>query len=147
MSVSGRAIQRPILKIEKNVKTTEIDHNGAFLCVREYTELVIFHIPTSFVQFNCQKVQLKISSEKWCFVLFCFVPVGRFDVICHFDDNHNEIGHFDEIPNSSVTSIRPNFLILIYSLGDSNFEQVSVALLTELLSFIDFNYIYFTSDG
>ena len=63
------------LKIEKNVKITEIDHNGACRRICEYFKTLFVPFLIDLSSDSSQKKYFKVS-EKWrlfCFVLFCFV--------------------------------------------------------------------------
>ena len=67
-NVRSRAIDRLILKIDKNVKSTEFDHNG--VCPGGYKYLVLLFQRHSrlFLCQSCQKVvvkELPSDSEKW----------------------------------------------------------------------------------
>ena len=48
-TVSSRVIRSPALKIEKNVKNVEMDHNGAYLCDHELSEQMLRRFPNTTV--------------------------------------------------------------------------------------------------
>ena len=66
----SRAIVRLTLKIEKNVKITEIDHNGACRRICEYFKTLFVPFLIDLSSDSRQKKHFKVS-EKWR--LFCFV--------------------------------------------------------------------------
>ena len=83
------------LKIEKSVKITEIDHNGAYQRICEYFKTLFVPFLIDLSSDSSQKKYFKVS-EKWrlfCFVLFCLGLGDHFNGRCHF----NEIGHSNEI--------------------------------------------------
>ena len=68
--MSGHVIQRLILKIDKNVKSVEIDHNGACLCDCEGSEHQKEPSFTLILQWNSQKFKHYFRRQKWSFVQF-----------------------------------------------------------------------------
>ena len=73
--VRSRVTERLILKIEKNVKITEIDHNGACRRICEYFKTLFVPFLIDLSSDSSQKKYFKKKyfkvSEKWR--LFCFV--------------------------------------------------------------------------
>ena len=78
--VRSRVTDGLTLKIEKNVKITEIDHNGACRRICEYFKTLFVPFLIDLSSDSSQKKYFKVS-EKWrlfCFVLFC---LGHFNVV------------------------------------------------------------------
>ena len=76
----SRAIVRLTLKINKNVKIGEIDHNGAYLCESKHIRILILHHLILKSVLNCHKAQLKKREKRekqWR--LFCFVSATSFN--------------------------------------------------------------------
>ena len=86
VTVSSRVIRSLIKKIDKNVKTVEIDHNGAYLCEFKYFKLRLPWFNSTFVWFKCRNKHLKnlTKNEKWHrFVLLTLInpKIGHIDKI------------------------------------------------------------------
>ena len=86
VTVSSRVIRSLIKKIDKNVKTVEIDHNGAYLCEFKCFKLHLPWFNTKFVWFKCRNKHLKnlTKNEKWHrFVLLTLInpKIGHIDKI------------------------------------------------------------------
>ena len=74
--VRSRVTDGLILKIEKNVKIAEIDHNGAYQRICEYFKTLFVPSLIDLSSDSGQKNRFKVS-EKWC--LLCFVlSTSRF---------------------------------------------------------------------
>ena len=62
------------LKIDKNVKIGEIDHNGAFFALYECFKTLVHDYFTAFLFKQVKNLLLKSDWKQWrlfCFVLFC----------------------------------------------------------------------------
>ena len=139
VKVSGHVIDRLTKKIVKNVIKDEVGHNSAYRHMCEHLKKPLSCSSNHLKCIVCQNFDCK-NLEKWR--LFCFVFVLSTSKLSGKDDDRNydrndgkaRISSLVARCNDEVTSIRPNLLILIYSLGDSNLEHVSVVLLMELLN-------------
>ena len=112
VKVNGHVIERLTLKIDKNVKTVEIDHNGAYRCICEYLKTLFVPILIDLSSDSSQKKHFKVS-EKWrlfcfVFVLFCRLQnsVSSLAETCHFSRfTLAETRHFSRF--SPILTIRP----------------------------------------
>ena len=103
VNVRSRAIDRLILKIDKNVKSTEFDHNG--VCPSGYKHLVLLfqcHFRLSLCQ-SCQKVVAK-KLPKWnSSLLFLYLLVKTKTLLKLHKLGHSSAGKSFE--NNQARSI------------------------------------------
>ena len=95
--VRSRVTDGLTLKIDKNVKIGEIDHNGAYLCESKHIRILILHHLILKSVLNRHKAQLKKCEKQWRLFCFVFAELNNFVNLglvknCHSGDNCNEIG-------------------------------------------------------
>ena len=88
VKVSGHVIDAWSLKINKNVKTIEIDHIGAYLCVRKHPKSLNLQVLCPFIVYKCNKRRLKTHvfvTVQWLhYHLFLSCNVSLVSVkLCH----------------------------------------------------------------
>ena len=83
--VRSRVTDGLTLKIDKNVKIGEIDHNGAFSALYECFKTLVQDYFTAFEFKQVKKLLLKSDWKQWR--LFCFVLFCRFRKSIHLDKN------------------------------------------------------------